>query len=120
MALNERISLMLRENALKQKELASLLGVTDSYISLLLSGRSIRLSTALANLIEEKLGYRARWVLTGEGTKLKQVSKNPTLSDEHQRAMMQLEKMTDEQLRAILAFIDSLEKIETIFSKNDP
>ena len=120
MELSERISLIIKENKLKQKELASLLGVTDSYISALFSGRNTRLSPALANLIEEKLGYRAQWVLTGEGTKLKQVSKSPNLSDEHQRAIMQLEKMTDEQLRAILAFIDSLEKIETIFSKTDP
>jgi hypothetical protein len=42
---------------------------------------------------------------------MKNVGKNNNLSDEHKRAIMQLEKMSDEQVFAVLAFIDSLEKI---------
>ena len=119
MELKERISLILKEHCLNQIEFAALIGVTGSYISSLCSGRNMRLSPALARLIEEKLGYNAQWVLTGEGDKLKQVSKNPNLSDAHKRAILQLEKMNDAQLCAVLAFIDSLGKIETILAKND-
>lgn len=118
MELKERIALIIKENQLKQKELAATIGVTESYISTLLSGRNQNLSISLANLIEEKLGYNSQWILTGEGAKLKYVGKSQNLSDEHKRAIMQVEKMTDEQIRAVLAFIDSLEKIELSFSGN--
>jgi hypothetical protein len=61
--------------------------------------------------------YRAQWVLTGEEPKLKHAGKNQKLSEEHNRVIMQLEKMSDAQILAVLAFIESLEKIEAIFSK---
>ncbi len=119
MELNERIALIIKENHLKQKELAALIGVTESYISTLLSGRNKKISNSVANLIEEKLGYNAQWLLFGTGEKLKQISKNPNLSEEHRRAIMQLEKMPDDQIKAVLAFIDSLEKIESAFSDKE-
>ena len=52
----ERIKLILQENQLKQKQLASEIGVTESYISKLLKDPNIRLSQSLATLIEEKYG----------------------------------------------------------------
>lgn len=113
MELKERIALIIKENKLKQKELGSIMGVSESHVSHILSGKNANLSIAVANLIEARLGYNSQWVLTGEGDKLKHVSKNQNLSDEHKRAMMQLEKMSDEQIRAILAFVESLEKIES-------
>ena len=53
MNLSERIRLILKENHLKQKELAKELGVTESYISAILNERNPRISQALATLIEE-------------------------------------------------------------------
>lgn len=108
----ERIRLILQENKLKQKQLATKLGVTESYISKLLKDPNIRLSQSLATLIEEKYGYNAFWVLNGEEPKLKQVSKNNGLSELHQKALAQLEKMNDEQVKAVLAFINSLSEVE--------
>lgn len=123
MELNERISLIIKENNLKQKELAAIIGVTESYISALLNKRNINPSQSFANLIEEKLGYSAQWVLTGADPKYKQISKHPNISDIHRKVIFQLEKMPDEQVKAVLAFIDSLEKVESAFkdkeSKND-
>lgn len=115
----ERIKLILQENQLKQKQLAAQLGVSESYISKLLKNPDIGLSQPLASLIEEKYGYNADWILNGIEPKFKQISKNTTLSELHQKALTQLEKMNDEQVRAVLAFIDSLEKIEKSFSPND-
>lgn len=113
MELKERIAVIIEENHLKQKELATIMGVTESYVSTLLSGRrSVNLSTSVANLIEEKLGYNAQWILTGEEPKYKKVSKNPNISDTHRHVIMQLEKMSDAQVRAVLAFINSLDEIE--------
>lgn len=39
-------------------------------------------------------------------------------SELHQKALMQLDKMNDEQIKAVLAFINSLEDIEKTFSRD--
>lgn len=112
----ERIKLILQENKLKQKQLATEIGVSESYISMLLKNPTINLSQSLATLIEEKYGYNAKWVLHGTEPKIKQISKNPSLSELHQKALAQLEKMNDEQIKAVLAFINSLDEIEQALS----
>ena len=111
----DRIKLILQENKLKQKQFAHEIGVSESYISMLIKRPDLNLSQSLATLIEEKYGYNAEWVLYGTEPKLKQVSKNKTLSEHHQKALAQLEKMNDEQVKAVLAFINSLEEIENSF-----
>lgn len=108
----DRIRLILKENRLKQRQLANEIGVTESYISMLLKKPDINLSQSLASLIEEKYGYNADWILHGTEPKLKQISKNKTLSELHQKALTQLEKMSDEQVKAVLAFINSLDELE--------
>ena len=65
MSLSERIRMILKENHLKQKELARELGVTESYISAILNRRNTNVSQALATLIEEKYGYNSQWILNG-------------------------------------------------------
>lgn len=119
MNLSERIKLIIQENGLKQKELASDIGVSESYISMLLKKPDINLSHTLAVLIEEKYGYNSAWVLNGTEPKLKQISKNRTLSEIHQKALAQLEKMNDEQVKAVIAFINSLDEIEKLFSSHE-
>ena len=111
----DRIRQILNENNLKQKQFASVIGVTESYISKLLKDPNIRLSQSLATLIEEKYGYNADWIIEGNEPKIKQISKNKSLSDIHQKALSQLEKMTDEQVKAVLAFINSLDELEKSF-----
>lgn len=109
---SERIKQILTENKLKQKQFASVIGVTESYISKLLKDPNIRLSQSLAVLIEEKYGYNAQWVLNGTEPKLKQISKNKSLSEIHQKVLAKLEKMNDEQVKAVLAFINALDELE--------
>ena len=119
MELKERISAIIKENHLKQKELAALMGVTESYVSTLLSGRNRNISVSVANLIEEKLGYNAQWLLSGDEPKYKQLSKNPNLSDIHRQVILQLEKMPESEIKAVLAFINSLDDIEKSFSADN-
>ncbi|BDF70089.1 hypothetical protein CE91St41_26840 [Oscillospiraceae bacterium] len=114
MTLPERIQLILKENALKQNEFASILGVSPSYISSLISGRNKTVSPALAEVIEHRLGYATNWVLNGVEPKMKTRAKNPGLSIAHQRAIAQVEQMSEAQARAVLAFIRSLEEVESI------
>ena len=107
-----RIRLILKENGLKQRQLAAGLGVTESYISKLLRDPGIRLSPSLAALVEERYSYRAQWLLTGQGPKLRQArGQQGELSELHQRALARLEKLDPWQLRAVLAFVDSLEEV---------
>lgn len=115
----DRIKQILTENSLKQKQFAFAIGVTESYISKLLKDPDIRLSQSLATLIEEKYGYSADWVLNGTEPKLKQISKNKSLSEIHQKALAQLEKMNDEQAKAVLAFINSLDELEKILKSDN-
>jgi len=115
MILRDRLKIILKENNLKQKDLASVIGVTESYISAIINGRNNNISQHLANLIEEKYGYGAQWILTGEGSKIKQVGKNPSFSNLHKKAIMQIDEMNEQQIRAVLVFLDSLEELERCF-----
>jgi len=112
--LKERIKIVLKENCLKQKELAQELGVTESYISAIINGRNTTISQSLATLIEEKYGYNSSWILTGIEPKLKFSGKNKSLSELQQRAILQIEHLTPEQVKAVLAFVNSLEEIEKL------
>lgn len=110
--LKERIKTILKENGLKQKEMAQELGVTESYISALSNGRNSTVSQALATLIEEKYGYSSAWVLNGTEPKFKTCGKTRALSGLHKRAIAQIENLSPEQVKAVLAFVRSLEEIE--------
>lgn len=112
MNLSDRIRLILKENHLKQKEFAKEIGVTESYISAILNGRNTNISMALATLIEEKYGYSNAWILDGTEPKLKVAGKNRTLSDIHKKAILQIEKLSPAQIKAVLAFVKALEEVE--------
>lgn len=114
----DRIKLIIDDNHLKQKQFATEIGISESYVSMLLKNPNINLSQPLATLIEEKYGYNVEWILHGKLPKKKNASKNKTLSELHQKALSQLESMNDDQMKAVLAFISSLNEIEKIFSSN--
>lgn len=112
MNLSERIQLILKENNLKQRDFAKELGVTESYISAIISGRNTNVSLTLACLIEEKYGYNSEWIMKAKGSKLKTASKNAALSDVHKRAIHRIEHLKPEQVKAVLAFVNALDEIE--------
>lgn len=111
----DRIKLILQENNLKQKQFAAELGVSESYISMLLKKSDINLSKSLASLIEEKYGYHADWVLSGAEPMRKQVGGTAALSALHQQAIAKLERLNDGQVKAVLAFIRALDEVESCF-----
>lgn len=114
----ERFKMILSENNLKQRQFASEIGVSESYVSMLLKKPEINLSQSLASLIEEKYGYSSSWILTGSEPKFKQISKKKSLSVFHQKALAQLEKMNEQQIKAVLAFINSLDQIEMLLKED--
>ena len=117
MSLKDRIKQIMKENDLKQKEFAESIGVSESYISAIVNERNRDLSKPLAMLIEEKYGYATEWTLNGTSPKMNQFSKNKAFSDVHHKALRRLEKMDDSHAKAVLAFIQSLEEVESILKE---
>ena len=108
----DRIRLILQETGLKQRQLATELGVTEGYISVLLKKPEVRLSRSVAILIEEKYGYNTEWILSGAEPKLQYASRNRAAPEIYRTALVQLKKLSEEQVKAVLAFIHYLNDIE--------
>ena len=119
MELKDRIRLILDEQHIKQKELASAIKVTESYVSNMLKGKRCNISEALALLIEQAFGYSAQWVLTGEGERYVSKSNAPDLSPTKKRLIAEIEKMSEPELDAIKVFIDSLDGYKKAFSADN-
>lgn len=92
-ALSQRIRIILKEQKIKQTELAEALGVSTNYISLLANGRKTGVSLTLAKLIESLYGYSAEWVMTGSDSR-----------SEREEALRRaaIEKIQDMDERALL------------------
>ena len=113
MDLKKRIKYILSASHLKQKELAAILDVSKSYVSGLCTGRNTGISSSMAERIENRLGYSATWLLDGTGDIMATKSKAPGLSLTHQRAIAQIERLTEAQAKAVLAFIRTLIELES-------
>lgn len=119
MELKDRIRLILDEQHIKQKDLASAIKVTESYVSNMLKGKRCNISEALALLIEQAYGYSAQWVLTGEGDCYVSKSNAPDLSPTKKRLIAEIEKMSEPELDAVKVFIDSLDGYKKAFGLLD-
>lgn len=117
--LKDRIRLVLDEKNIKQKELASAIKVSESYISNILKGKRRNISSALAMLIEQNFGYSAGWILSGEGEPYITQTSIPGLSPTKKRLIAEIEKMSDAELDAVKVFIDSLEGYKKAFGLDE-
>lgn len=111
----DRLRMILTENQMKQKHLAAEIGITESYVSKLLKDPGIHLSQSLAALIEAKFGYNANWILEGVPPKRKQAATSGNLTELHRQALARLEEMNSDQVKAVLAFMHSLDDLEKSF-----
>lgn len=119
MELKDRLQLVLNEQHIKQKDLASAIKVTESYVSNMLKGKRNNISESLALLIEQTYGYSAKWILTGEGERYITQSNFPELSPVKKRLIAEIEKMSESELDAIKVFIDSLDEYKKAFNASD-
>lgn len=117
--LKDRIRLVLDEKNIKQKELASAIRVSESYISNILKGKRRNISSALAMLIEQNFGYSAKWILSGEGERYITQTSIPGLSPTKKRLIAEIEKMSEAELDAVKVFIDSLEGYKKAFGLDE-
>jgi transcriptional regulator with XRE-family HTH domain len=107
MALSDRVRTIIREGGLKQKEFAGSIHVTDSYISKLLRDES-GMSNTTAMLIEELYGYSQRWILSGKEPVMRDGFKSRDLSPLQKKIIFDVKRMSEAELKALSAFIDSL------------
>ncbi len=118
MQLKDRLNTIIIEQGLKQKEFASALKISESYISNILNGKRTALSASLAALIEEIYGYNAKWLLSGDEPKYIRSEKS-TSSVIRSRIIEDVKTMDDAELSAVLAFIRSLDNVKSSFGNKD-
>ena len=109
MALSDRMRIIIDECGLKQKEFAKSINVTDSYISKVLRDES-GMSNSTAMLIEQLYGYSKNWIMTGQEPRML-AAPGCNLSGLQKRIIFDVERMNEEELRALFAFIEALKKI---------
>jgi len=108
MTLGQRVQTILKERKIKQVEFARTLGISANYVNLIVNGKKETISDTLAKLIEESYGYSAQWVLDGSGKKL---STNE-LTAEKSEILKKIQKMSNAEVRAVLAFVNTLENMK--------
>jgi transcriptional regulator with XRE-family HTH domain len=108
MDLDERIKLILKERQVKQVDFAKALGITANYVNQLATGRKGAISEILAKLIENKYGYATQWVMDGIGERYAQRGG----SNRRQELIDKINRMSQTQVNAVLAYARSLEELE--------
>ena len=108
----ERIREIIKSNQLTQRKFAETIKVTESYVSMILKDDTINISLQLLELIEKIYGYRANWIVNGEDPKFSQVSKDANVPETNRKLVSMIEHLTEEQSKAVMAFVNSLEEIE--------
>ena len=106
MTLGQRIETILKEQKIRHVDFAMALGISTNYVSILVNDRKNTISDTLAKLIEETYGYSEQWILNGTGEKLKKRS----LTADKNEIIRKVQKMSDSEVKAVLAFVDALEK----------
>lgn len=106
--LGQRLQTILQERNIKQIDFSKSLGVSANYINLLVNGKKNNISETLAKLIEETYGYSANWILNGTGEK---IAKNE-LTKEKAEILKKIQKMSDNEIKAVLAFVNTLDSIK--------
>lgn len=93
-----RVSRILEGSGKNKADFARSLGISRNYLYALLSGKKTNCSQTLALLIEQKYGYPAEWVLTGEVS-----SDNPV-----KEIVDKIQGLDKETMKRVSTFLDGL------------
>ena len=107
MTLGQRIKAILKEQKIKQVDFAKALGISANYVNLIANDKKKTISDTLAKLIEETYGYSYQWILDGTGDKLSRKD----LTTEKTDIIKKVQKMSDEEVKAVLAFVNTLDNL---------
>jgi Plasmid maintenance system antidote protein len=108
MTFGERIQTILNECNLKQKDFADALGISASYVNLIVNDKKASISDPLAKLIEETYGYSAEWLKSGVGKKI--VTGN--IQANRAEILKIINDMSHSEISVTLAFVKTLKSIK--------
>jgi transcriptional regulator with XRE-family HTH domain len=108
MAIPDRVSIIIGELGVTQKQFAESLSLTPAYISRLLKGE-LGMAKTTAMLIERVHGYSRDWILTGAEPKMAPNAPAP-LSPLQRRIITEVGRMTDEELFFVNVYIEAVRK----------
>lgn len=109
--IGKRIRQIIDELKITQKKFANELGLTDNYIAKLIGGFNDKISETAALLIQEKYGYSAKWITSGEGERL--ISQKNSFVK--QRTISAIKSLSDQEVQAVIAFVNSMEDLKKVF-----
>ena len=113
MTIGERIKVILEEKQLKQVDFAKKLGISANYVNLLVNNKKDSISETLAKLIEETYGYSSAWIISGIEPKL--ICND--ISYLKAETINKIKRMSDDEILAILAFVNSFDEIKKLNKK---
>ena len=116
MELGCRIKVILDEQKVKQVDFAKALGISANYVNLLVNNKKSTISDTLAKLMEETYGYSSEWIISGNGER--KIS-NGNLTAVRAEVVKKISRMSDSDVKAILAYAKTLESVNVEFSVND-
>lgn len=100
--IGDRISIIIRENSLKQSDFAKALNITPSSVSTMVSGKS-NPSAQTIQQICDKFGYNRDWLVTGEGEPRSLAAADRQIVDALAHAMKFQSTAADRFIRAVAA-----------------
>jgi transcriptional regulator with XRE-family HTH domain len=115
--LKDRIRHVLNKSKLNQKELASIMNVTEGYVSAILNGRKNKLSEETAKTITNTLGYNDKWLMYGKGRmthakmhldELIKSLENGEFTTEQIDLIIKIQELHDTKVQTVSKFADEL------------
>ena len=105
--INERLKILLSELNLSQRQFAQKINLDAGYFSRIIQGKVIPPDRILL-LIESVFRVRHQWLISGEGDIFQDQDASPL----KKRILEMVEQLSDEQVRAVSAFIRYLTEEE--------
>jgi len=109
----KRILYIIQEEQITKRKFAEILGVTESYISTLTSGRRHHLSNSLAELIEAKFGYSKSWILEGK----EPIRSTKDIDSLKTELIEVLDDFTQEEIDSMIVFLKNIDGLRNLLTK---
>jgi transcriptional regulator with XRE-family HTH domain len=107
--LSERILSIVHELNMSQSEFARKIGISFTYVNLVINNKRHKISCLMAHIIQEKYGYSAEWILTGKGDRRDMAQLNELLAAVYQ--------LPYEDINMVFDYILCLEKEQENYRK---
>jgi transcriptional regulator with XRE-family HTH domain len=99
--LSDRIRAVLADLHLSQSEFARTIGISFTYVNLIINNKRMTISDLFAGIIQEKYGYSADWILTGQGDK--------KIEDDLEDILFRIRRMSRDEINLVLNYAILLE-----------